>query len=69
MKVKEKFQPTPSYSDVLNKAIQAFKYDKDRAYKWYLTKLPQCDNLSPYQMCKSGKSRAMIRLLETLLVK
>jgi len=68
MKRESRRKPT-SYADVYETAIEAFGYDKNKAIKWYTTKRPEYGNKSPYEMCKEGKSAAILKELnKTLLV-
>ena len=53
-----------SYKEVLDKAMEAFGYDKDKALNWYMTKSPALGNKSPFEICKMGKTAKMIRVLE-----
>ena len=55
-----------TYETVYNKAIEVFQYDKDKALKWYLSEVPEF-GMSPYEMCKAGKARQMIKMLNNLL--
>ena len=56
-----------TYETVLNKAIEVFQYDKDKALKWYMNENSQF-GMSPYQMCKMGKARTVLTMLNKLLI-
>lgn len=58
---------TLTYKQVLNKIIEIFNYDKDKAISWYMSPQEKFDNLTPYQMVKIGKSRKLMRFLESIL--
>lgn len=57
-----------TYKKVLDTAMQVFGHDKDKALSWYMNKHPEFDNKSPFELCKNGKSRAIVRLLEKQLI-
>ena len=51
-----------SLETVYNRVIEVFQFDKDKALTWYLSDLPAF-GMSPYQMCKQGKARKVLRYL------
>lgn len=55
-----------SYSDVLNKAIELFNNDRDKAMAWYLEPSVLYGGKPPYLVCKKGKSRQVYRDLRKL---
>ena len=59
----ERPKKTTSLGDVYFTAIEAFGYNKDKAIQWYTTKRPEYGNKSPYEMCKEGKSAAVLKQL------
>jgi len=59
--------PRTSIETVYQRALEVFQEDKDRALNWYLTPLP-VTGLSPYEMCKHGKAKSILKLLNSALV-
>ena len=56
-------RPTP-LKKVLDCAIEFFN-DKDKAYKWWLTKDPNLKGKSPFQVSKEGKGHQFIKMFES----
>ena len=54
-----------SYQDIVNKAIEMFGNDKNKALAWYMEKAQRYGNKSPHEMCKSGAFRQVMKDLES----
>jgi len=59
--------PCTSLETVYKRTIEVFQNNKDRALKWYLSPLAE-SGLSPYQMCKNGKAKAVLEMLNKALI-
>jgi len=58
-----------SYQQVVQTAIEAFGYDKDKALTWYMTKKKEYGDKSPFELCKEGHTASILKELnKTLLV-
>ena len=67
MKIKRSGYTIKSLADILEKATEVFG-DRDKALYWYTTPNPVYGNLSPYQFCKSGKTRKVFNDLQKILL-
>jgi hypothetical protein len=53
-----------TYEKVYQYALELFEYDRDKANHWWMTKQEELDGLSPFEMVKIGKGRALVRLIQ-----
>jgi len=51
------------YEKVYQHALQLFGYDKDKTNAWWISKLEQLDNKSPFEWVREGKGRELIKLM------
>ncbi|VVC75968.1 hypothetical protein AQUSIP_12690 [Aquicella siphonis] len=52
-----------SYAKVYSYALEMFQYDKDKTNCWWMSKLPEFGNKSPYEMVKEGRSKEIVKLI------
>jgi len=52
-----------TYAKVYSYALEMFQYDKDKTNSWWMSKRPEFDNKSPYELVKSGKAKKVIRII------
>lgn len=67
-KLKRNGYRTKTLMDVIEKATEVFRGNKDKAYQWYLEKNPLYQNLSPYEVCRLGKTAKVFKDLTKLLI-
>jgi len=52
-----------TYSRVYNYALEMFGYDKDRTIAWWMSKIKELDDKSPFEMVKMGKGRKLMKYI------
>lgn len=52
-----------TYRQVYNSALEMFDNDKDKTNSWWMSPQEEFENLSPYEMVKTGKGRKLMRLI------
>lgn len=55
------------YEKILNHVIHVFNYDKEKAFKWWMTPNSNLEDKSPFQFVKDGKAREMMKILRKCL--
>jgi hypothetical protein len=53
-----------TYEKVYTFVLELFQYDRDKTNAFWMNKLPELDNKSPYEMVKEGKARKLMRVME-----
>lgn len=52
-----------TYEQAFNFALEVFQYDKDKTLGWWMAKRDEFNNMSPYEVVKSGKGRWLMDYL------
>ncbi len=52
-----------TYQQVLDAALRMFNHDKDKTICWWMTKIPELDNLSPFEMVRNGHGWKIMKII------
>lgn len=52
-----------TYSQVFDAALEQFHHDKDKTIVWWMTKVPEMDNLSPFEMVRNGHGWKILKII------
>lgn len=55
------------YERILNHVVHIFNYDKEKAFKWWMTPNVNLEDKSPFQYVKDGRSKELMRILRKCL--
>lgn len=52
-----------TYAKVYSYALEVFQHDKDKTNTWWMSKIKEFGDKSPYEMVKTGKAKKIMTLL------